>query len=195
MTRAPHEHDITNVLQSSIIIYTSSSTSSLMSSPQSLPVMLSVSAAARRPGVCAKTIRRWDAGGQLHCLRTPSGHRRVSLVELERALSSRAVTTAPTGDGQQHGLSPPTATTTTADTRTTAVYARVSSHRQARDGDLTRQQELLVRMARRRHSGSGTPLVFTDIASGLNMRRRGLLRLLRTARQGLIHTVLVTHRD
>jgi len=96
---------------------------------------LSVSAAARRLGVCAKTIRRWDAGGQLHCLRTPGGHRRVSLVELERALSSRAVITAPTGDGQQHGLSPPTTTTTTADTRTTAVYARVSSHRQARDGD------------------------------------------------------------
>ncbi|MHA2034625.1 MAG: MerR family transcriptional regulator [Candidatus Thorarchaeota archaeon] len=32
--------------------------------------MLSVSAAARRLGVCAKTIRRWDAGGQLHCPRT-----------------------------------------------------------------------------------------------------------------------------
>ncbi|RLI61290.1 MAG: hypothetical protein DRO93_04765, partial [Candidatus Thorarchaeota archaeon] len=41
-----------------------------MSSPPSLTVMLSVSAAARRLGVCAKTIRRWDAGGQLHCPRT-----------------------------------------------------------------------------------------------------------------------------
>ncbi|RLI49169.1 MAG: hypothetical protein DRO73_07135 [Candidatus Thorarchaeota archaeon] len=40
-----------------------------MSSPPPLTVMLSVSA-ARPPGVCAKTIRRWDTGGQLHCLRT-----------------------------------------------------------------------------------------------------------------------------
>jgi len=32
-----------------------------MSSPPSLPIVLPVSAAARRLGVCAKTIRRWDA--------------------------------------------------------------------------------------------------------------------------------------
>jgi len=32
-----------------------------MSSPPSFPIVLPVSAAARRLGVCAKTIRRWDA--------------------------------------------------------------------------------------------------------------------------------------
>jgi len=39
------------------------------------------------------------------------------------------------------------------------------------------------------------PLVFTDISSGLNMRRRGLRRLLRAARKGEIDTILITHRD
>ncbi|MFX0065885.1 MAG: helix-turn-helix domain-containing protein [Candidatus Hermodarchaeota archaeon] len=38
-------------------------------------------------GVCRTTIRRWDKDGNIQCYRTPGGHRRISLVEIERILS------------------------------------------------------------------------------------------------------------
>ncbi|TXT57581.1 MAG: DNA binding domain excisionase family [Candidatus Thorarchaeota archaeon] len=50
-----------------------------------------------------------------------------------------------------------------------AVYARVSGHRQKTDGDLDRQLELLTRACRVRFKTG--PMVFTDVGSGLNMRR------------------------
>ncbi|MCF2138050.1 MAG: IS607 family transposase [Candidatus Thorarchaeota archaeon] len=154
--------------------------------------MFSVSEAASRLGVCPKTIRRWHNSGRLHCHRTLGGHRRITAAELQRLLALRA----PSASSRSHRSAPQqhdaTGTTMTI-TTTVAIYARVSSHRQARDGDLLRQQELLVKAVRARNGVD--PMVFTDIGSGLNMRRRGLLRLLRTARRGLLHTVVVTHRD
>jgi putative resolvase len=74
-----------------------------------------------------------------------------------------------------------------------AVYARVSGHRQKTDGDLDRQLKTLTKECRERFRSS--PLVFTDIGSGLNMRRRGLRRLLSLAQHGSIHTLIITHRD
>ncbi|MCF2137325.1 MAG: IS607 family transposase [Candidatus Thorarchaeota archaeon] len=161
-------------------------------------LMFSVSQAARRLGVCPKTIRRWHATGALLCYRTPGGHRRIPLSELER-LSARSGACAPipSAAAASAASSSSASAAVAAPARqppTVAVYARVSSHRQARDGDLARQQALLLQTARDRYRG--TPLVVTDVGSGLNMRRRrGLLRLLRAARDGRIHTVLITHRD
>ncbi|MHA1779784.1 MAG: IS607 family transposase [Candidatus Thorarchaeota archaeon] len=160
-------------------------------------LMFSVSQAARRLGVCPKTIRRWHATGALLCYRTPGGHRRIPLSELER-LSARSGACAPIPSAAASASSSSSASAAVAaparQPPTVAVYARVSSHRQARDGDLARQQALLLQTARDRYRG--TPLVVTDVGSGLNMRRRrGLLRLLRAARDGRLQTVLITHRD
>ncbi len=38
-------------------------------------------------------------------------------------------------------------------------------------------------------------LIFTDIGSGLNMKRRDLQRLLSFAQRGVIETLFITHRD
>jgi putative resolvase len=73
------------------------------------------------------------------------------------------------------------------------IYARVSGHRQKTDGDLDRQLKTLTKECRKRFRSS--PLVFTDIGSGLNMKRRGLRRLLTLAQRGTIHTLVITHRD
>ena len=43
-----------------------------------------------------------------------------------------------------------------------------------------------------RHPGS---FVYSDVASGINFRRRGLQRLLESAFEGRVRTVYVTHRD
>ncbi|MHA1301522.1 MAG: MerR family transcriptional regulator, partial [Candidatus Helarchaeota archaeon] len=39
-----------------------------------------VSEAAALLGVCAKTVRRWDASGKLDCRRNLGGHRRISVL-------------------------------------------------------------------------------------------------------------------
>jgi len=138
--------------------------------------MFSVSQAARRLGVCTKTIRRWDAQGFIHCLRTPGNHRRISLSEVNRLL----------GLFHREVLKQP-------DKKHCAVYARVSGHRQKTDGDLDRQLKVLTTHCRKHFKTR--PLVFTDIGSGLNMKRRGLRRLLRLAQKGSIDTLFITHRD
>lgn len=138
--------------------------------------MFSVSQTALRLGVCAHTIRRWDKRGFIHCYRTPGNHRRVPLSEVNRLL----------GKMHRELLETPSR-------KRCAVYARVSGHRQKTDGDLDRQLQLLTRECKHRFKAS--PLVFTDIGSGLNMKRRGLKRLLSLAQRGSIHTLIITHRD
>ena len=70
-----------------------------------------------------------------------------------------------------------------------AVYARVSSNKQAEAGNLERQKERLLAAA----ADKGYELVVTvsEQASGLNEKRRGLRRLLRLAGEGEIDVALV----
>lgn len=75
-----------------------------------------------------------------------------------------------------------------ASTSGVALYARVSSHDQR--ADLERQFGRLVSYAasQRMH----VVATVSEIGSGLNSRRRGLLRLLRDP---LVQTIVVEHRD
>ncbi|MHA2377764.1 MAG: recombinase family protein [Candidatus Thorarchaeota archaeon] len=77
--------------------------------------------------------------------------------------------------------------------RQCAIYVRGSGHRQKTDGDIDRQLKTLTKECRKRFRRS--PLVFTYVGSGLNMKRRGLRRLLKMALRVTIHTLLITHRD
>ncbi|MGQ4911378.1 MAG: IS607 family transposase, partial [Candidatus Thorarchaeota archaeon] len=138
--------------------------------------MFSVSQAALRLGVCVRTIHRWDRAGKIDCFRTVGGHRRIPLSEVNRLL----------GLMHRDPIERPTK-------ERCAIYARVSSHRQKNDGDLDRQLKTLTKVCRRRFKSS--PLVFTDVGSGLNMRRRGLTKLFRLAKSGTIHTLFITHKD
>lgn len=66
------------------------------------------------------------------------------------------------------------------------VYARVSSAKQKED--LRKQVEDLKRRYRNHK-------VVTDVASGLNFRRKGLQTILEQAIKGHLHEVVVLHRD
>jgi putative resolvase len=79
------------------------------------------------------------------------------------------------------------------DRKQCAIYARVSGHRQKTDGDLDRKLKTLITHCK--HHVKTRPLVFTDIGSGLNMKRRGLRRLLNLAQKGLLETLFITHKD
>ena len=68
-----------------------------------------VSQAASMLGVCIKTIHRWNRSHKLNCYRTPGGHRRIPLKEIQRLQGKLKLPEKPLQ---------------------TAIYARVSSHDQ-----------------------------------------------------------------
>ena len=45
-----------------------------------------ISEAAAYLGVCTKTIRRWEARGEIACKPTVGGHRRISIFEISRLI-------------------------------------------------------------------------------------------------------------
>ncbi|MDF1539618.1 MAG: IS607 family transposase [Candidatus Thorarchaeota archaeon] len=138
--------------------------------------MFSVSQAALRLAVCVRTLHRWDKLGRIQCSRTVGGHQRISLGEVNRLLGSMHRNLIERPSKQR-----------------CAIYARVSSHLQKYASDLDRQLKTLTNECRERFRSS--PLVFTDVGFGLNMKRKGLAKLFRLAKSGSIHTLLITHRD
>lgn len=73
------------------------------------------------------------------------------------------------------------------------IYARVSSIKQKRDGNLDRQTERLLQAAKER--GSRIVEVIAEQASGINAKRCGLRRIFRLAEESRIDRVLVEFRD
>jgi predicted site-specific integrase-resolvase len=69
------------------------------------------------------------------------------------------------------------------------LYARVSSQKQKDAGDLERQIQVL------KQEYPSADKVITDIASGLNFKRKGLLALLDLIEKGHVATVVVTYKD
>jgi putative resolvase len=134
-----------------------------------------ISEAALLLGVCSKTIRRWDAAGKIECKRTVGGHRRISILEINRILNRLY---------KNQDLQEDTAT---------AIYCRVSSHEQKKKGDLTRQIEAAQLFCRKKQI---TPrYIFQDIGSGLNTRRTGLKKLCALIEQKQISQVILTYPD
>ncbi len=120
-------------------------------------MLVPISKACDVLGVCAKTLRRWEARKYLIPYRTPGNHRRYDYDALVEFRESCVYGPRPE---QKTGVA--------------AVYGRVSSHKQR--ADLERQAEFL--MARARQDGFAAK-IYTDIGSGMNEARPGMLRLLR----------------
>ena len=47
---------------------------------------LTVGEAAKRVGVSRDTLKRWEADGRIHALRTPTGHRRYHVKDVDNLL-------------------------------------------------------------------------------------------------------------
>ena len=125
---------------------------------------VAIGEASKWIGVCIKTLRRWDQDGKIHYYRTLGGHRRFALIEIERIISGDL-----TEEVRMFGMSESLSNSKT------AIYARVSSHEQKKKGDLDRQIETAKEYCEER--GASSPRVFTDVSSGLNTKRSGLMRL------------------
>lgn len=76
---------------------------------------------------------------------------------------------------------------------TVVIYARVSTKKQADAGNLQRQVERLRQYAREQNYHIITE--YTDIASGLNQKRRGLAKVMKAAEQGEFKKLLIEYPD
>jgi putative resolvase len=142
--------------------------------------MYAIGTAASLLGVCIKTLRRWDEHKKISCVKTPGGHRRFPIQEISRFLKNSSLKEDKKSIEVQ-------------EKQVCAIYGRVSSHKQYKRGDLTRQVQQLQDHAR----DNEMPVyhIYKDVASGLNANRKNLWKLLRDARKGLFSYVLLTYKD
>lgn len=131
--------------------------------------MYSPAKAAKLLGVCTKTIHRWDKAGRIKTFRTPTNQRRIPESEIRRIRGLK-----------ENSLR-------------CAVYARVSTQKQLKDGNLQRQKERLVSAVKEK--GYNLVSVVSEQASGLNENRRGLKKLFKLASKNEIDVVLVEFKD
>jgi putative resolvase len=145
-----------------------------------MPPFLRISDAARFLGVCAKTLRRWDAAHRVTpAFRTVGAHRRYDLAILKTLRTPSAGTLPPTS------LPPAPIRAIT--------YARVSSSYQKQHGDLQRQVEELPRFCSR-HQWQIVRQI-QDVGSGVNDAREGLHQLIHAVSRGRCDAVVVAYPD
>ena len=144
---------------------------------------ISIGIASSLLGVCPKTLRWWDRAGKLRpAFRTLGNHRRYDR-QLVLAWLRPPSTRLHVNESKK----------VLRNAERAAVYGRVSSSRQKTTGDLTRQLEGLREYCRKQ--GFQSVLAYSDIGSGLNDHRKGLLRLLRDVAGGKLDVVVVSYRD
>ncbi|MGQ9711477.1 MAG: MerR family DNA-binding transcriptional regulator, partial [Desulfotomaculales bacterium] len=94
-------------------------------------------------GVVPITLRRWEKAGKIQTIRTPFGQRRYARSEILRLL----------GENQPKGVR-------------AVIYARVSSAKQAGEGNLKRQRQRLEKYVQEK--GYEIKAVIAEQGSGLN---------------------------
>ncbi|TEB05702.1 hypothetical protein Psch_02743 [Pelotomaculum schinkii] len=127
---------------------------------------------AKLLNVWPETLRRWEREGKLIPLRTPGGHRRYKESQI-MALIGEEITV--------NG------------TKQCAIYARVSTAKQAEAGNFQRQKERLIAYAVEK--GYQVKAVYTEIASGLNENRRELAKIAKVATKGEIDVIVIEYKD
>ncbi len=125
-------------------------------------------------GVSAQTIRNRVDNGEMGCSVTEGGHRLISRDDLLRYLEGNKLLYNDL-ETAKHDV----------------IYARVSSHEQKTKGDLDRQVTHILDSV----SGLSNVLVLKEVGSGLNDKRRQLLRLIELVMNNEVKTVYVTYRD
>jgi predicted site-specific integrase-resolvase len=134
---------------------------------------LAIADAAALLGVTPKTLRVWEKAGFLVPERTPGQHRRY---DAEALLGFYREGLYSPSDHPKTGCA--------------AIYARVSSPKQKED--LVRQKDFFIAKAT---ADGFTPLVYSDIGSGLNDSRPNLLRLLKDGLDRKFDKLYLTYYD
>jgi len=128
--------------------------------------------AAEILGVSVLTLQRWDRSGKIRMVRTPTDRRRVPESEIKRLLGNSE---------------------TPKTERVLAIYARVSSHEQKAKGELDRQVEFIAKQFDARLYED--IMVVAEVSSGLNDNRKGLVKLMKLAKESKITDIAITYKD
>lgn len=118
-------------------------------------------------GISNSSARRWRNTGAIKTIETAGGHYRYLL---EDVVNVRSNTKATKGQSQRRKI----------------AYCRVSSSKQKDD---LKRQEQSFRESHPEHE------IIRDIGSGINFKRRGLLRMVDAILQGNVQEVVVAHKD
>lgn len=127
-------------------------------------------------GVTIPTVIRYCKLGVIPYHKTESGHRRVLATDVCSYLD------------KQNMLYEDSSTT-----KSDVIYARVSTHKQAARGDLDRQVEKVKLFAIEQNVNN--LLVKTDVGSGLNDNRKGLLSVLDLIQEGKVNRLYILSKD
>jgi Predicted site-specific integrase-resolvase len=132
---------------------------------------ISIGKAAKYLGVSVNTLRVWEKKKILVPERTPTGHRRYKMSQVDsfEVKKYRRVQ------------------------NTVFLYARVSTKKQADAGNLDRQVGRLTEYATT--NKYVIQAVFRDIASGLNENRKGLQKLLEAVKETDNALVIIEYKD
>lgn len=124
-------------------------------------------------GIHIRTLQKWDNEGVLNAVRTPNNRRKIPQSEIDRLLNKNSSSNSSLNKA--------------------AIYARVSSHDQKKKGDLDRQVgAILTKIDTNKFKLIET---ITDVGSGLNDKRIGLLKLMKLAEDKKINTIYITYKD
>lgn len=143
---------------------------------------MSIGNAATMLGVCTKTLRRWDEAGVFRpSFRTKGNHRRYERRRVLEMMKTREHHEGMRKLGMENTV--PRA----------MVYGRVSSSRQKKSGELRRQIEVLKEYCASKKYR--TVKSVSDVGSGVNDNRKGLLALLRDVSRGKCDVVVANYND
>ncbi len=133
---------------------------------------VSIGKAAKMIGMSIEGLRHWESAGVLVPMRTLTNQRRYRVADLQALLSEIPEV------GQASRC---------------ILYARVSTQKQQEAGNLDRQLGRLTTFAAEHHWT--TMAALTDVASGLNEKRRGLQHLLALVQDKQASIVVVEYQD
>jgi len=122
--------------------------------------------------VSPDTVREWIRTQKIspdEIVVTPGGHKRIKRSAIIRLLNE-----------QKTPLK-----------KITVVYARESSSHQKES--LQRQIETLIEWANKQ--GYSVDQVIKDIGSGMNLQRKGFLKLIEMAEEGILDTIIIAYKD
>lgn len=127
--------------------------------------LLQIGEAAKLRGVSITTLRRWEADGKLKAIRTDGGHRRYLVADLLKIDNPNL--------------------------RHTVIYGRVSTP--DKKDDLTRQLGVLKLYCESRDWHDVYEI--KDVGSGLNYKKRGLLKLITLLQKNEVERLVITDKD
>lgn len=127
-------------------------------------------------GITIPTVIRYCETGYIPYHKTETGHRRILSKDVCNYLEKQNMLF---NDEES--------------TKSDVIYARVSTHKQATRGDLDRQVEKVKLFAINQNVKN--LVVKTDIGSGLNDNRKGLLSLIDMIQQGKVNRIFILYKD